>query len=213
LFQSLEDPRGLHNGYKNYPIPEAGAIYSPKILVFRHSEPCGYGFMDSPQLMSFVSVAAISRPSLMYTQNNRPMMDKYSTDIMKLKIHTMLAVGLDQGHDSIVLSAFGCGAFACPPYHVASLFKEIIETNFPNNYKNITFAIINDHNSRNTAEGNVKPFAEVFGVPVTDGRKLFGNCLEKENQIKEEELQKKEEAPTTAPLGDKWEFADNAEYW
>ncbi len=33
-----------------------------------------------------------------------------------------------KGHDAIVLSAFGCGAFGNPPEHIATLFKEIIDT-------------------------------------------------------------------------------------
>jgi uncharacterized protein (TIGR02452 family) len=46
---------------------------------------------------------------------------------MKAKIKTLLSVALESGHDALVLSALGCGAFACPPRHIAALFKEAIE--------------------------------------------------------------------------------------
>ena len=39
----------------------------------------------------------------------------------------MFRVGLDQGHDSIILGAWGCGAFKNPVDVMASLFKEVSE--------------------------------------------------------------------------------------
>ena len=73
----------------------------------------------------------------------------------------MLATGLYRGHDSLVLSALGCGAFRNPPHHVAQLFKEVLsEEEFLNKYKHISFAIIDDHNAR--GQGNYRPFSEVF---------------------------------------------------
>lgn len=48
-----------------------------------------------------------------------------------------------------------------PPKHVAEIFREAIKE-FDGCYKHITFAIIEDHNSRklHNPEGNVKPFKE-----------------------------------------------------
>ena len=65
-----------------------------------------------------------------------------------------------------MLSAFGCGAFGNPPHHIAELFKKVIEENsYENSFKNITFAIINDHNAHkaHNPEGNYIPFVKVFG--------------------------------------------------
>jgi hypothetical protein len=74
------------------------------------------------------------------------------------------------------LSAFGCGAFANPPGHMARLFKEVISTEYKGKFKYIGFAVIgnracrilvdwslDDANAhRNTLEGNFKPFYNVF---------------------------------------------------
>lgn len=38
----------------------------------------------------------------------------------KKKISAICNIALDNGHHSIVLSAFGCGAYANPPSHVIS---------------------------------------------------------------------------------------------
>jgi uncharacterized protein (TIGR02452 family) len=64
-----------------------------------------------------------------------------------------------------VLSAFGCGAFANPPNHIARLFKEVfLEDEFLGVFKYIVFAIYEDHNSSKAHNpyGNVLPFLEVF---------------------------------------------------
>jgi uncharacterized protein (TIGR02452 family) len=68
------------------------------------------------------------------------------------------------GHKSIVLSALGAGAFANPPKHIAELFREVIEREYPNCFEEIVFAIIDDHNTRqpHNPEGNFKPFAVEF---------------------------------------------------
>ena len=63
--------------------------------------------------------------------------------------------------DSIVLGAFGCGAFQNPPKHIARLFHEVIdEEEFKDKYKLIAFAILEDHNS--PRGGNLQPFIEEF---------------------------------------------------
>ena len=63
--------------------------------------------------------------------------------------------------DSIVVGAFGCGAFQNPPKHIARLFHEVIdEKEFKDKYKLIAFAILEDHNS--PRGGNLQPFIEEF---------------------------------------------------
>jgi len=168
-YQSLEDPEGIQpaGGASHYPISPEGAIYSPNIVVFRASEAKGYGFLNPPHLLSFIACPALARPTLLWTKQG-PRMSDIHVEATKAKVRTILGVGLLHSHDSLVLSAFGCGAFKCPPQHVAELFKQVIEEEFSHHYKHIAFAIFDDHNSRkrHNPEGNVKPFADVFGVPV-----------------------------------------------
>lgn len=83
----------------------------------------------------------------------------------------MLNIGLENGHDCIVLSAFGCGVYANPPTHVAELFKEVIYSkDFVNRYRMIVFAILGDANSfkEHNPEGNIIPFAKVFECEKLD---------------------------------------------
>ena len=94
--------------------------------------------------MSFVAVAAINHPDLDRDGN----ICEEDAALTKNKMRTMLRIGLLNGHDSIVLGAFGCGAFHNPPKHIARLFHEVIdEKEFKDKYKLIAFAILEDHNS------------------------------------------------------------------
>lgn len=89
-----------------------------------------------------------------------------------------MSIAVDNGHDAIVLSALGCGAYGNPPEHMARLFKEVISKEFDRAFKHISFAIIGntkfhsnplisfieDANSqkKHNPEGNFIPFQKVF---------------------------------------------------
>ncbi|MBQ2132987.1 MAG: hypothetical protein II202_02750, partial [Bacteroidales bacterium] len=75
------------------------------------------------------------------------------------KIRTIFRIGMDNGHDSLVAGAFGCGAFRLPCDKVSQLFKEIMEEEeFRNKFRKITFAII--HNDGE--DGKYAPFYRLF---------------------------------------------------
>lgn len=83
------------------------------------------------------------------------------------KMRTIFRIGLDQGHDSLVLSAMGCGAFANPPAHIARLFHQVIdEPEFKGRFRLIDFAILDGYRTglRHNPEGNLLPFQREFGV-------------------------------------------------
>lgn len=76
------------------------------------------------------------------------------------KIQAILWEPYNHGCENLVLSAFGCGVFKNNPYTVAKLFKEEIDKGFSKLYKNIVFAIYNDHNS---VSDNFQAFKDVIG--------------------------------------------------
>ena len=143
--------------------PRFGGIYSPNVVFFRESENKGYALSDAPFTAAVISVAAISHPRLdesgrMFAKEVQQTMDK---------IRTILRIGLEFGHDALVLGALGCGAFANPPAQMARLFHEVFEEpEFKDQYRKIVFAILEDRNSkRNSAEGNFIPFKKEFETP------------------------------------------------
>ena len=149
---------GLEKSRFQYPMPvRFGGIYIPKATVFRAGAKDDFALLDTPYYMSFVAVAAINHPELDANGN----ICEEDANLTKNKMRTMLRIGLLNGHDSIVLGAFGCGAFHNPPKHIARLFHEVIdEKEFKDKYKLIAFAILEDHNS--PRGGNLQPFIEEF---------------------------------------------------
>ena len=161
-FASYAGQYGIHKSVYQYPLDRNfGGIYTPSVTIFRTDEKNGYKLMKRPREIAFISVAGMNRPKL------KPdgMIEDFLVEPIKNKIRTILRIGLEQGHDSLVLGALGCGAFCNPPRHIAGLFNEVLNENeFVNKYKHIVFAILEDHNShkKHNTEGNYLPFKQEF---------------------------------------------------
>ena len=65
-----------------------------------------------------VAAAAYNKPKL---DGRSGRLSTINASKSKRKIAALLAIGLAHGHDAIVLSAFGCGAFGNPPAHMVKL--------------------------------------------------------------------------------------------
>lgn len=157
-YAAYAEDYGLKKSRFQYPMPvRFGGIYVPDATVFRAGAKDDFALLDTPYYMSFVAVPAINHPELDADGN----ICEEDAALTKNKMRTMLRIGLLNGHDSIVLGAFGCGAFHNPPKHIARLFHEVIdEKEFKDKYKLIAFAILEDHNS--PRGGNLQPFVEEF---------------------------------------------------
>lgn len=145
-----------------YPISEdLGVIYSSGIYVFRDDEETGYRYLNSPSQISIISTAGIYHPKL--TGNNR--LNVFDEIRLSEKIRTIFRIAIMHNHDSMVLGALGCGAFANPPEHVAEIFHRILnEEEFSNQFVSIVFAIIDDKNTyrEHNPNGNFLPFFREF---------------------------------------------------
>ena len=94
--------------------------------IFRQTADCT--MMEDPYNVAVVSCAALNldgRYSIKLTAEGH--MPQVALDITRCKIRTIFRIGLLHGHDSLVLGAFGCGAFHNPPAEVARLFHEVME--------------------------------------------------------------------------------------
>jgi uncharacterized protein (TIGR02452 family) len=150
---------------ESYPLNRnTGGIYSADITVFRGSERNGYCLLRNPYKVSFVTVPAINGPDLV-NKNGKLYIVDHLVSPAKEKIRTILRIAGKYKHDCLVLGAFGCGAFANPPHHIAELFREVFcENEFNSKFKLVIFSILEDHNSNKShnPDGNVLPFLEVF---------------------------------------------------
>lgn len=135
----------------NYPLDNLNfsAIYSPNVTFFREGVECT--LMEDPFQVAVITCAALNlngRHRLGLPPDNK--MPEEAIKITGNKIRTIFRVALLNGCDSMVLGAFGCGAFKNPPDEVAVIFHQVMEEyEFKNKFRLITFSIIEDHNSQN----------------------------------------------------------------
>jgi len=154
--------------YSAYPMDiRYGGIYSGKVTVFR--DPINsYALLDETWQSSVISVAALNF-------NQGPELEQYGApdgsfnaegeNIMKDKIRTIFRIGLVNGHDSLVLGAFGCGAFRLKPVLVSKLFKLILgEPEFQGKFRKIVFAILEHRVGTRGLNGKFAPFYMDFKI-------------------------------------------------
>jgi uncharacterized protein (TIGR02452 family) len=167
IFRSLYQFHSIGENYKiqqldeRYPLEmNYGAIYTPNVMVFKSSESDGCKLLNDPFFIDVITIPAVRKPEL---KNGK--LSAWVVDILKIKIRQMFDIALENGNDSLVLSAFGCGAYGTPPDEMAKLFHQVIDSEkYKNKFKKIIFAIINlpSTNGAHNPNGNFKPFEYEF---------------------------------------------------
>jgi uncharacterized protein (TIGR02452 family) len=147
LSLSLEDYYGLQqNRQWSYPLKPYQMIYSPDVLVFRDTEDNDYQMFKKKDrcFVDIISAAAIRRPKISGNEYAEPV----QREIMLEKIRGIFKVAADKGHQHLLLSAFGCGAFYNPPEAVALIFKQVLEE-FEGQFQWVVFGIYDGPRSDN----------------------------------------------------------------
>ena len=153
---------GLVSREEQYPMDERyGGIYSGTVTFFRGPESTGSQLEEKPYNIPVISVAALDGPRI----GADGMMLPEEAEITLEKMRTIFRIGMANFHDSLVLSAMGCGAFRNPPAHIAKLFHQVIEEpEFKDKFRLIDFAILDGYQTGRThnPEGNLLPFQREF---------------------------------------------------
>ncbi len=154
---------GLVAREEQYPMDERyGGIYSGTVTFFRGPESEGSQMEEKPYNIPVISVAALSGPRI----DKDGMMYPEEAEVTLEKMRTIFRIGMGNFHDSLVLSAMGCGAFKNPPAHIAKLFHQVIEEpEFKDKFRLIDFAILDGYQTgqAHNPEGNLLPFRREFG--------------------------------------------------
>ncbi len=124
-------------------------IYSPDVPVFRDDE---HALLPSPYLASFITSAApLAR--LLRDEDFEHLNERLFSRISKI-----LTVAQLHDHDSLILGAWGCGAFGNDGHQVAGLFHRALTTDFAGAFKEVTFAVVDTTPERRF----IGPFAKRF---------------------------------------------------
>jgi uncharacterized protein (TIGR02452 family) len=127
-----------------YPIADDEGIYSPDVAVLKASEADGWTLYDDDDViprLSFLTVPGVKYPSCTYGDDSAPRLRAYDEARLACKVRTMLQIASAHGHDVVVLGASGCGAWKCPPEHVAEVFARIVRE-FDGEFRVVAFAIL-----------------------------------------------------------------------
>ena len=125
-------------------------IYSPNVPIIKDEAGTN---LDTLALASIITAPAVN---FGVVKRREPQRIPEVEAIMKRRIAKVLAIALEHGHRAIVLGAWGCGVFQNDPKDIAPWFKEVIETQFKDEFEKVVFAVY----ARN--ERFITPFYESF---------------------------------------------------
>jgi uncharacterized protein (TIGR02452 family) len=149
LFETLvEDPMYEHHWNRELPDSTDWAIYSPGVPVFRDDDGT---VLNGYWLLDFLTCAAPYAPDI-----GQPK----SGDLLQQRIMRVLAIARAFRYHSLVLGAWGCGAFENDPHRTASDFRHALENEFGGVFSDIVFAITDWSPERKT----LGPFRDVFAA-------------------------------------------------
>lgn len=138
--------------YNNLHINDVESDYMlySKVCVFRNEK---YELLSEPFTAGVLTVPAPNRNGFAVLTSL-----KRIDETMMRRIRIMLLIAAKNGHESVVLGAWGCGAFRNNPSRVAECFRKVlIDECYAAYFKNICFAIFGRADSR-----NITAFKECF---------------------------------------------------
>ena len=147
LFVTLADDP-MYESHRKRPEPDSTdwAILSPDVPVFRNDDGTE---LDQPWLLSFLTCAAPYAPGVGQS---------LAGDLLQKRIHRVLAIARAYEYHSLVLGAWGCGAFKNDPRRTAADFRTALETKFSGVFSDIVFAVTDWSPERRF----LGPFRDVF---------------------------------------------------
>ncbi len=125
-------------------------IYSPAVPVFRADDGA---LLETPYTVGIITSPAVNAAAL------PPERHAEIGPAMWQRILKVLAAGIVHGHDSIVLGAWGCGAFGNDGVEIAQLFRQALAENFRGAYSQVIFAILDWSREKRF----IGPFQRAFG--------------------------------------------------
>lgn len=145
-----------------YPLVGEQAVYSPRVSVFRANESRGYHFVRIRHL-DFVSCPAIRNPALVDGHLSSDQRRAFSN-----KLKTVFQLGIAKGHGSLVLGAWGCGAWNCPAEDVARLIKSAVHS-MDGWFQEVAIAVLPGaeqfYTTKTNNADNLAVFSSVFHPP------------------------------------------------
>jgi uncharacterized protein (TIGR02452 family) len=139
-----------HLLHEFYPLETYDLMVSSGVEVYRDGPDTDYAKRKERFKCNIIASPALDSPVLNYKENENDMIGTLNEDdelIMYNKIRQLIYYAAKHECDSIVLSAWGCGAFHLPASQIAAIFRKVLSetdgclrkavfaaTNHKNNY-------------------------------------------------------------------------------
>ena len=112
-------------------------IYSPRVPVIRDDDGV---LLDPPYMASFLTSPAVNAGAV---RRNEPHNIPQIRPKLEARLHKALWIAYEQGHDTLILGAWGCGVFQNDPVMIADVFAETLGPGGPFDgcFAHITYAV------------------------------------------------------------------------
>ena len=127
-------------------------IYSPKVPVFRNDDG---SLLQTPYAATFLTSPAVNAGALRQTEPNKVHL---IADVNRERARKLLRIANKEGHQTLILGAWGCGVFQNIPIEIARMFKDLLTGEFENCFARVIMAIYDRTPTKNVYNA----FAEVF---------------------------------------------------
>ncbi|XZE54583.1 TIGR02452 family protein [Planctomycetaceae bacterium SH139] len=142
----LSDPMYLYHSYLHMQDSSDWAILSPQVPFFRDDSLVA---LDQLIRLDWLTCAAPVAGRAEFAK---------AAELLKKRIHRVLAIATAYGYTTLVLGAWGCGAFGNDPQRTAEDFLEALGEQFAGSFSDVVFAITDWSPDRKF----LGPFRDVF---------------------------------------------------
>eukprot|EP00441_Pelagodinium_beii_P035511 CAMPEP_0197641078 /NCGR_PEP_ID=MMETSP1338-20131121/15142_1 /TAXON_ID=43686 ORGANISM="Pelagodinium beii, Strain RCC1491" /NCGR_SAMPLE_ID=MMETSP1338 /ASSEMBLY_ACC=CAM_ASM_000754 /LENGTH=264 /DNA_ID=CAMNT_0043213983 /DNA_START=42 /DNA_END=836 /DNA_ORIENTATION=- len=137
-----------------YQHTECGGIYSPHVRLVRDCRGRGDGpLFESKDVKSLPTFAVLTAAAQDVNREG-----SFNQKLLYEKARSILHIAACNGHETLVLGAFGCGYFRNPPGAVAEVFQDLLVGEFAASFSLVVFAIPDSHGA------DLTEFASKFPV-------------------------------------------------
>lgn len=147
-----DDPMYAYHRVRRDPLYSHYVLWSPEVPVFRTDDGT---FLDEPWTCTFLTSPAVMAKTLLRESPERARKLKPTMWERTLKV---LGVVAEKGCDTLVLGAWGCGAFGYDTATMAEQFHRALTENFAGAFALVEFAILDEGEDERT----IGPFREAF---------------------------------------------------
>jgi len=147
LYLTLEDDLMYEfHGSRRKPDSSDWCILSPAVPFFRRDDGSA---LDQPWLLDVITCAAPYAPGIGQPRSRK---------LFKTRIHRVLSIASFRNYESLILGAWGCGAFGNDPRQTALDFRDALENEFRGAFSHAFFAVADWSPDRKF----LGPFRDVF---------------------------------------------------